>query len=105
MVPDFPRSSGDNSYDRFAPANPAAWQKDFARRSIPNQWQVRAIFLLHPSLVILSIGTATRALDPDLLAIIPNGLSFMNTLSLSESSLSRTLSAMRVITGSSLTPP
>jgi hypothetical protein len=75
MVPDFPRSSGDNSYDRFAPANPAAWQKDFARRSIPNQRQVRAIFLLHPSLVILSIGTATRALDPDLLAIIPNGLS------------------------------
>jgi acyl-CoA synthetase (AMP-forming)/AMP-acid ligase II len=36
MVPDFPRSSGDNSYHRFAPANPAAWQKDFARRSIPN---------------------------------------------------------------------
>jgi len=33
-----------------------------------------AILLLHPSLVILAIGAAARELDPDLLAIIPNGL-------------------------------
>src|ERR1700724_539450 len=34
----------------------------------------RAILLLHPSLVVLAIGTAARELDPHLLAIIPNGL-------------------------------
>jgi hypothetical protein len=33
-----------------------------------------AILLLHPSLVVLAIGTAAGELDPDLLAIIPNGL-------------------------------
>src|SRR5438874_1434605 len=34
----------------------------------------RAILLLHPGLVILAIGAAAGELDPDLLAIISNGL-------------------------------
>ena len=33
-----------------------------------------AILLLHPSLLVLAMGTAARELDPNLLAIIANGL-------------------------------
>jgi hypothetical protein len=62
MVPDFPRSSGDNPNDPFAPANPAAWLGHGAKIRIAG---LNAI-LADPDLYARDqrrFGAATQALD------------------------------------------